>query len=34
VLRLEAAGVPVAIIRRGDDLRGVLAAATERVALG
>jgi uncharacterized protein (DUF58 family) len=34
VLRLEAAGIPVAVIRRGDDLHGVLAAATERVALG
>ena len=34
VLRLEAAGMPVAVVRRGDDLAGVLATATERVALG
>jgi uncharacterized protein (DUF58 family) len=34
VLRLEAAGVPVAVIRRGDDLYAVLTAATERIAHG
>jgi hypothetical protein len=34
VLRLEAAGMPVAVVRRGDDLAGVLATAAERVALG
>jgi uncharacterized protein (DUF58 family) len=34
VLRLEAAGMPVAVVRRVDDLGAVLAAAMERVALG
>ena len=34
VLRLEAAGIPVAVIRRGDDLYAVLTAATERIAHG
>jgi hypothetical protein len=34
VLRLEAAGIPVATVHRGDDLGAVLAAATERVAIG
>jgi uncharacterized protein (DUF58 family) len=33
-LRLEAAGIPVAIVRRGDDLGGVLAATAEGAALG
>jgi uncharacterized protein (DUF58 family) len=32
VLRLEAAGMPVAVVRRGDDLITVLAAVAERVA--
>ena len=34
VLRLEAAGIPVAVFRRGDDLYAVLTAATERIAHG
>ena len=34
VLRLEGTGVPVAVIRRGDDLYSVLTAATERMAHG
>ena len=34
VLRLESAGMPVAVVRRGDDLAGVLATATERAASG
>ena len=34
VLRLEAAGIPVAVVHRGDDLGAVLAAATDRVAHG
>jgi uncharacterized protein (DUF58 family) len=34
VLRLEASGMPVAVVRRGDDLAGVLASITEQVALG
>lgn len=33
-LRLEAAGVPVAFVRCGDDLGAVLAATTEGAALG
>ena len=33
-LRLEAAGVPVAIVRRGDDLGAVLGATLEGAALG
>jgi uncharacterized protein (DUF58 family) len=33
-LRLEAAGVPVAVLRRGDDLGAVLGASLEGVALG
>jgi uncharacterized protein (DUF58 family) len=34
VLRLEASGVPVAVVHRKDDLRAVLGPAPERVALG
>jgi uncharacterized protein (DUF58 family) len=33
-LRLDAAGIPVAVVRRGDDLSGILAATTEGAALG
>jgi uncharacterized protein (DUF58 family) len=33
-LRLEGAGVPVAFLRRGDDLGAVLGATTEGAALG
>ena len=34
MLRLEAAGIPVALVRHGDDLRGVLGAALERTSVG
>jgi uncharacterized protein (DUF58 family) len=34
VLRLEAAGVPVAVVRRGDDLGGILGSAAEVAARG
>jgi uncharacterized protein (DUF58 family) len=34
VLRLERAGVPVAIVRRGDDLQSVLGAQVEGAAVG
>lgn len=34
VLRLEAAGVPVAVVRRGDDLRAVLGSTLPDVAHG
>ncbi|MDP9491318.1 MAG: DUF58 domain-containing protein [Actinomycetota bacterium] len=34
VLRLEAAGVPVAVLRRGDDLEGVLGPVENAVAHG
>jgi uncharacterized protein (DUF58 family) len=34
VLRLGAAGIPVAFVRRGDDLEGVLGPAESRVAHG
>jgi uncharacterized protein (DUF58 family) len=34
VLRLEAAGIPVAVIRQGDDLAGILAATPEGAAVG
>ena len=34
LLRLDAAGIPVAVVRRKDDLHAVLGPATEGVALG
>jgi uncharacterized protein (DUF58 family) len=34
VLRLEAAGIPVAVLRRGDDLEGVLGPVETEVAHG
>lgn len=34
LLRLQASGVPVAVIHRGDDLQSVLAAAVTRTAAG
>ena len=34
VLRLQAAGIPVAVVRRGDDLQGILGAGEAAVAHG
>jgi hypothetical protein len=34
LLRLDAAGIPVAVLRRKDDLGAVLGPTPERVALG
>jgi uncharacterized protein (DUF58 family) len=34
VLRLEAAGIPVAVVRRGDDLAAILATTSEGAAVG
>jgi hypothetical protein len=34
VIRLQSAGIPVAVLRRGDDLQAVLGAAEVGVAHG